>query len=363
MSNELRELEIDEAREDFESSCKTAIASLIGWSDVAGFEWKRFDYNEVIYLNGYVNACWQSYIKGRQAGPLVKHQVKPSGKAIMLSDEEKLIKDLQNIWFKSGNCHLMGETTAMAIIAKVERAVLAKASQQVQDEPVQYTNAQVHGCKFEGWQCFHCGEVFTTVGGARDHFGADPTKDPGCLIKVKVGDERGLEMELRKVEGERDLLRLQIANGTTEIENSVQEMLTNHRIALRHAEEEGYRKGLDEGMNLAMPTPKQEPYGYVCENKITGLAEFSYIDTADLPYDGAQWLSVYLKHPAQAAAKQEPVGCRITDQDANDIIESYVESPDCFNDWIGREGRTLLNKLNENPAPAQAAATPESNKQ
>lgn len=134
-----------------------------------------------------------------------------------------------------------------------------EASQQVQGDLVQYTNAQIHGSKFEGWQCFHCGEVFTTVGGARDHFGADPNKEPGCLIKVKVGDERGLEMELRKVEAERDTLRFQIANGTTEIENSVQEMLTNHRIALRHAEEDGYKKGLDDGRKLAMPTPNQEP--------------------------------------------------------------------------------------------------------
>lgn len=37
---------------------------------------------------------------------------------------------------------------------------------------------------------------------------------------------------------------------------------------------------------------------------------------------------------------------RITEQDAEAIIESYVESPDCFNDWIASEGRSLLNKLN-----------------
>lgn len=62
------------------------------------------------------------------------------------------------------------------------------------------TNAELHGCAFEGWQCFHCGEIFTTVGGARDHFGALPTATPGCMIKVQLGDERGLLMELRKAE-------------------------------------------------------------------------------------------------------------------------------------------------------------------
>ncbi|MEE8059407.1 MAG: hypothetical protein V3T17_16460 [Pseudomonadales bacterium] len=28
-----------------------------------------------------------------------------------------------------------------------------------------------------GWTCFHCGETFTAVGAARDHFGADPMAD------------------------------------------------------------------------------------------------------------------------------------------------------------------------------------------
>lgn len=51
-----------------------------------------------------------------------------------------------------------------------------------------------------GWTCFHCGETFTTVGSARDHFGSDPDCEPACLIRVKYGNERGLEMELRKVE-------------------------------------------------------------------------------------------------------------------------------------------------------------------
>lgn len=51
-----------------------------------------------------------------------------------------------------------------------------------------------------GWTCFHCGETFTTIGSAQDHFGASPDREPGCVIRVKYGDERGLEMELRKSE-------------------------------------------------------------------------------------------------------------------------------------------------------------------
>jgi hypothetical protein len=55
-----------------------------------------------------------------------------------------------------------------------------------------------------GWTCFHCGETFKTTGGAADHFGAKPTATPGCLVRVQLGDERGLEMALRKAEEERD---------------------------------------------------------------------------------------------------------------------------------------------------------------
>lgn len=49
-----------------------------------------------------------------------------------------------------------------------------------------------------GWCCFHCGENFRTFGGAQDHFGATPGERPACLIKL--GDERGLIMELRKAQ-------------------------------------------------------------------------------------------------------------------------------------------------------------------
>jgi hypothetical protein len=51
-----------------------------------------------------------------------------------------------------------------------------------------------------GWTCFHCGETFTTVGAAQDHFGADPDSEPGCILKVKLGQERGLLMTLRRIE-------------------------------------------------------------------------------------------------------------------------------------------------------------------
>lgn len=64
--NELRELEIDTAREQFEESCVDFVASLAGWDSIMSKEAWRFDYDDVCYLNAYTNSCWQSYIKGRQ---------------------------------------------------------------------------------------------------------------------------------------------------------------------------------------------------------------------------------------------------------------------------------------------------------
>ena len=50
----------------------------------------------------------------------------------------------------------------------------------------------------DGWVCFHCGERFTTVGAAEDHFGERPTDMAGC--RIKIGEERGLVMELRRLQ-------------------------------------------------------------------------------------------------------------------------------------------------------------------
>lgn len=77
--------------------------------------------------------------------------------------------------------------------------------------PESVTNAQIHGSKYPEWQCFHCGELFNTVGGATQHFGADPTKKPGCMLKVEIGKERGLLWEYRELETKYDLLRAQVA--------------------------------------------------------------------------------------------------------------------------------------------------------
>lgn len=100
-----------------------------------------------------------------------------------------------------------------------------------------------------GWLCFHCGERFTTPGSARDHFGFDPSSDPAC--RIKVGEERGLVMALRKAEEE--LQRYRCEDSDKDREFHV--MKAEHFQALRRAEEEGYNKGVRDA--------KQECDGFI----------------------------------------------------------------------------------------------------
>ena len=95
-----------------------------------------------------------------------------------------------------------------------------------------------------GWTCFHCGETFTTVGGARNHFGADPSKEPGCIIKVSLGAERGLLMKLRQLEDELTELYHRRASEDTDLHRELYHLQSRHSDALRQAEELGYERGL-----------------------------------------------------------------------------------------------------------------------
>jgi len=104
------------------------------------------------------------------------------------------------------------------------------------------TNAQLHGCEYEGWQCFHCGEVFTTVGGAEDHFGGAPLALAGC--QIKVGAERGLLMELRKAEN----LLAKYRSEDSEIVVAMRKQQGRHADAIRLAEELGYERGLRDAL-------------------------------------------------------------------------------------------------------------------
>ena len=96
-----------------------------------------------------------------------------------------------------------------------------------------------------GWTCFHCGETFTTPGGARNHFGFDPSTDPAC--RIKVGAERGLVMALRKAEEECARLMHLIADECTDAAKAYYGQMSRHRAQLIEAEEAGYERGLADG--------------------------------------------------------------------------------------------------------------------
>ena len=61
-----------------------------------------------------------------------------------------------------------------------------------------------------GWVCFHCGEHCRTPGEAEDHFGRTPDCEPACLMKIRIGGERGLIRALRKAQRRADRLARQV---------------------------------------------------------------------------------------------------------------------------------------------------------
>lgn len=91
-----------------------------------------------------------------------------------------------------------------------------------------------------GWTCFHCGETFTTIGAARDHFGSSEHSEPGCMIRVQIGEERGLLMALRRAEDQLARYR----NEDSDADRAMGAMVAKHATELRTAEEAGYAKGL-----------------------------------------------------------------------------------------------------------------------
>ena len=100
-----------------------------------------------------------------------------------------------------------------------------------------------------GWTCFHCGETFTTLGTARDHFGHDPLAEPGC--RIKVGAERGLLMALRRAEKECADAWQAIHNETTDAAKAYHAASARHVEQLRTVEEAGYERGLRDGATQA----------------------------------------------------------------------------------------------------------------
>jgi hypothetical protein len=81
------------------------------------------------------------------------------------------------------------------------------------------------------WRCFHCDEVFTDQEDALLHFGDTCLSDTACQINVRAVREM-----------ERQIARYRV--GDSDKDREFYRMQAEHTVALRKAEEEGYRRGL-----------------------------------------------------------------------------------------------------------------------
>lgn len=99
-----------------------------------------------------------------------------------------------------------------------------------------------------GWTCFHCGETFSTIGGAHQHFGFDPSCDPAC--RVKLGAERGLLGAFRRLEQENERLRTELHCESAEGLKAYRALQGRVEERVRLAEELGYERGLADGREL-----------------------------------------------------------------------------------------------------------------
>lgn len=85
------------------------------------------------------------------------------------------------------------------------------------------------------WRCFHCDAVFTNHGEAMLHFGPTMYHDPACQVDV-----RELEAQLQSYRNE-----------DTELHRAMYGMRSEHDVALRQAEEQGYARAMRDIAGLA----------------------------------------------------------------------------------------------------------------
>lgn len=90
-----------------------------------------------------------------------------------------------------------------------------------------------------GWTCFHCGETFMHEQPARNHFGAHPFGEPGCILRMQDG-EHGLLRKIRAMERELERYHEEDSDQDREIAA----LRSAHGRALIGAEEKGYARGL-----------------------------------------------------------------------------------------------------------------------
>jgi hypothetical protein len=84
------------------------------------------------------------------------------------------------------------------------------------------------------WRCFHCDEIFSDADAAREHFGPNEMHEPVCQIDVA----KYREME--------EIVRRHVSEDT-DLHREIYRMQAKHFTDLRHEEEKGYARGLEDG--------------------------------------------------------------------------------------------------------------------
>lgn len=98
---------------------------------------------------------------------------------------------------KRRECHVRPTITR----SSREDVIEAWNTRAQQPSPVPLPEANsTYNAPPDGWVCYHCGERFISWGSAQDHFGAFSNGPTGCLMRVKLGTERGWLMEIRKLQ-------------------------------------------------------------------------------------------------------------------------------------------------------------------
>jgi hypothetical protein len=88
------------------------------------------------------------------------------------------------------------------------------------------------------WRCFHCDEVFTDWGHARNHFGYSPDDGaPTCRTT------RGTDAEIYHLKRRLALYQEE----DTDLHREIAKLQADRGPALMRAEEDGYAKGLRDG--------------------------------------------------------------------------------------------------------------------
>jgi hypothetical protein len=145
------------------------------------------------------------------------------------------------------------------------------------------------------WRCFHCDEVFTDWGAARNHFGYTP-EDGAPVCRVEGGVAAQLYHCRRQLE--------QYRQEDTPLHREIAALRADHATALRREEEKGYARGLTDAraqlaLNPAMVRILGRPT-FLC----IGIAELLRVSGQEIPRKAeaeqaavAHWsLMLYLTH-------------------------------------------------------------------